>query len=97
MLSLFVQCVQAYVIREIRKEVEQNINASQKAAAIRGAAIIATYIIDGRIGLSSYPIFGIETARMTINLVWLSLDVVGTEVALNFFEHAYEKATPHLK
>lgn len=46
---------------------------------------------------TSYPIFGIETARMSVNLVWLVLDIVGTEVGLNFFDHAYEKAAPHLK
>lgn len=55
MLSLFVQSVQAFVIREIRIEVQQNINASQKSAAIRGAAIVATYVIDGRVGLASAP------------------------------------------
>lgn len=96
-LSLFVQSVQAFVIREIRIEAQQNINASKKSAAIRGVAILATYVIDGRVGLASYPIFGIETARMSVNLVWLVLDIVGTEVGLNFFDHAYEKAAPHLK
>ena len=97
MLSLFVQSIQAFVIREIRIEVQQNINASQKSAAIRGAAIIATYVIDGRVGLATYPIFGIETTRMSVNLVWLLLDIVGTEIGLNFFDHAYEKAAPQLK
>ena len=95
-LSLFVQSVQAFVLRKIRIEAQQNI-ASQNESAIRGVAIIATYVIDGRIGLATYPIFGVETARMSVNLVWLILDVVGTEVSLNFFDHAYEKAAPQLK
>lgn len=97
MLSLFVQSIQAFAIREVRKEIQQNIDASSKSAALRGAAIIATYVIDGRIGLASYPVFGIETTRILVNLVWLILDVMGTEIGLNFFDHAYEKAAQELK